>query len=133
MPFKFEKLEVWQLAMELSNKVYAFIEKMPKSEQFNLSSQIRRAVTSISLNIAEGSTGQSDPEQIRFIRYAHRSLMEVVACLILMKERDYLTAEKYDELYSDSEKLSAKLLAMKNYLQKNYKVNEEGEDYKIED
>jgi four helix bundle protein len=62
---------------------------MPKTEQFNLSSQIRRAVTSISLNIAEGSTGQSDPEQVRFIRYAHQSLMEVVACLILMKERLY--------------------------------------------
>jgi four helix bundle protein len=97
MPFKFEKLEVWQLSIDLSTKVYDLIKGLPKSERFNLSSQIRRAVTSISLNIAEGSTGQSDPEQIRFLRYAHRSLMEVVACLILMKERSYLAADKYDE------------------------------------
>ncbi|MFD2531866.1 four helix bundle protein [Gracilimonas halophila] len=133
MPFKFEKLEVWQLAMDLSNKVYDLIRNMPKTEEFNLSSQIRRAVTSISLNIAEGSTGQSDSEQVRFLRYAHRSLMEVVGCLILMKERNYLAIEKYDELYSDAEKLSAKLFAMKNYLQKNYNVNEEGEDFNLED
>tara|TARA_R110002049_G_C8753805_1_gene528178 strand:+ start:268 stop:462 length:195 start_codon:yes stop_codon:yes gene_type:complete len=64
MPFKFEKLEVWQLAMDLSNKVYDLIENLPATEPFNLSSQIRRAVTSISLNIAEGSTGQSDSEQV---------------------------------------------------------------------
>jgi four helix bundle protein len=73
MPFKFEKLEVWQLSMDLSAKVYSLIKNMPKSEQFNLSSQIRRAVTSISLNIAEGSTGQSDSEKIQFIGYAQFS------------------------------------------------------------
>ena len=117
----------------LDPKVYDLIGNMPKTEQFNLSSQIRRAVTSVSLNIAEGSTGQSDPEQVRFIRYAHRSLMEVVACLILMKERGYITADKHDELYKNSKKLSAKLLAMKNYLKNNYNVNEEGEDFDAED
>jgi len=57
MSFKFEKLEVWQLAIDLINKVYNLIEDMPASEKFNLSYQLRRAVTSISLNIAEGSTG----------------------------------------------------------------------------
>ncbi|MAL19263.1 MAG: four helix bundle protein [Balneola sp.] len=133
MPFKFEKLEVWQLSIDLSAKVYSLIENMPKSEQFNLSSQIRRAVTSISLNIAEGSTGQSDPEQTRFIGYAHRSLMEVVACLMLMKDRNYLDQSSYDNLYADTEKLSAKLLAMKNYLRRNSSVSEEGESYNFED
>ena len=119
--------------MDLSAKVYLLIRNMPKSEQFNLSSQIRRAVTSISLNIAEGSTGQSDSEQIRFIGYAHRSLMEVVACLILMKERSYIDQNSYDNLYADTEKLSAKLLAMKNYLRRNSSVREESESYNIED
>ncbi len=59
--------------------------------------------------------------------------MEVVACPILMKERGYITADKHDELYKNSEKLSAKLLAMKNYLKNNYNVNEEGEDFDAED
>lgn len=133
MAFKFEKLEIWQLSIALSDKVYSLIKQLPKSEKFNLGSQIRRAVTSISLNIAEGLTGQSDPEQIRFLRYAHRSLMEVVACILLMYRRSYITKEKYDELYSDTEKLSAKLLAMKNYLENNCNVKEEGEKFNFND
>lgn len=48
---------------------------MPKSEKYNLSSQIKRAATSVPLNIVEGSTSQTDPEQLRFLGYAHRSLM----------------------------------------------------------
>lgn len=74
MPYKFEKLEVWQLAMDYADLILAVIEKLPKKENFNLSSQMDRAVTSISLNIAEGSTGQSDPEQAKFLGYAIRSL-----------------------------------------------------------
>ncbi len=128
MACKFEKLEIWQLAKELAKAIYVLINQLPKEDQFNLSSQIRRAVTSISLNIAEGSTSQTDPEQLRFLSYAHRSLMEVVACLILIYENNYIDKATFNTLYSDSEKLSAKILAMKNAIKKrstsNY-VNEE--------
>ncbi len=75
MGFKFEKLEIWHLSIALSKEVYDLIKALLEEEKFNLSSQIRRAVTSISLNIAEGSTSQTDPEQLRFLGYAHRSLM----------------------------------------------------------
>ncbi|MEQ8523082.1 four helix bundle protein [Gracilimonas sp.] len=132
MAFKFEKLETWQLAINLADEIYHLIEDLPDSEKFNLKSQVQRAVTSISLNIAEGSTGQTDPEQIRFIGYAHRSLMEVVACLILMKKRAYIDEEKFKALYKDSEKLSAKLSAMKNYLKSNNQANDFDESYEIE-
>ncbi|WP_428236633.1 four helix bundle protein [Gracilimonas sp.] len=132
MAFKFEKLEVWQLAVDLADEIYLLIEALPDTEKFNLTSQIQRAVTSVSLNIAEGSTGQTDPEQARFIGYAHRSLMEVVACLILMKKRAYISTELFEKLYQDSEKLSAKLLAMKKYLKKGLQSNEPGKSYEIE-
>jgi len=59
--------------------------------------------------------------------------MEVVACLILINERGYVTADIYRELYEDSEKLSAKLLAMKNYLKKSNYTKEAGESFNIED
>ena len=134
MAFKFERLEIWQLAKDLAKAIYVLINQLPSEEQFNLSSQIRRAVTSISLNIAEGSTSQTDPEQLRFLSYAHRSLMEVVACLILINENKYINQVTFNTLYSDSEKLSAKILAMKNAIRKrstsNY-VNEETENYGI--
>lgn len=134
MAFKFEKLEIWQLAKDLAKAIYVLINQLPSEEQFNLSSQIRRAVTSISLNIAEGSTSQTDPEQLRFLSYAHRSLMEVVACLILINENKYINQATFNTLSSDSEKLSAKILAMKNAIRKrstNNYIKEETENYGI--
>jgi four helix bundle protein len=76
MPFKFEKLEVWDLSLEYVDEVYSLSSNLPVDENYNLKSQIRRAATSISLNIAEGSTGQTNPEQNRFLGYALRSLIE---------------------------------------------------------
>ncbi len=73
MPFKFENLEVWQLGLEYVDLMYELAEKLPRSEDFNLKSQLVRAATSITLNIAEGSTGQSDPEQNRFLGLAIQS------------------------------------------------------------
>ena len=66
MPFKFEKLEVWRLALEYVDLVYALADQLPRSEDVNLKSQLKRAATSVALNIAEGSTGQTDHEQARF-------------------------------------------------------------------
>jgi len=62
MSFKFEKLEVWQMAMDYLDVVYEVAYLLPKDERFNLNDQMRRAATSVQLNIAEGSTGQTDDE-----------------------------------------------------------------------
>jgi four helix bundle protein len=62
MHFKFEKLIIWQKAMDFGENIFQLSYKFPKDEIFNLSSQIRRAVDSIALNISEGSIGQSNPE-----------------------------------------------------------------------
>ena len=63
MAYKFEKLAVWQRALEYVDLVYAVAEALPRAEDFNLKSQITRAASSIALNIAEGSTSQTDAEQ----------------------------------------------------------------------
>jgi four helix bundle protein len=134
MAFKFERLEIWQLSKTLSKSIYQLIKSLPKEEEFNLTSQIRRAVTSISLNIAEGSTSQTDPEQLRFLGYAHRSLMEVVACLMLIHDNEYIDTSVYQQLYSESEKLSAKILAMKKAIRNRNSdsyIREESENYGI--
>ena len=59
MTYKFQKLEIYQLALEYVGLIYDLSETLPGSENFNLKSQITRAATSIALNIAEGSTSQS--------------------------------------------------------------------------
>jgi hypothetical protein len=54
--YSFEKLEVWQLGMEIVHEVYSLTRKFPEEEKFGLTSQMRRAAISIPLNIAEGSS-----------------------------------------------------------------------------
>jgi len=88
MSFKFEKLLVWQKAVDLSADVHVLTKKFPKDELFVLTSQIKRAADSVSLNIAEGSTGQSNAEFKKFLGYALRSDIEVVSCLYLAQRRD---------------------------------------------
>lgn len=67
MSFKFEKLIVWQKAVELSYNVHELTRSFPKEELFILTGQLKRAADSVSLNIAEGSTGQSNPEFNKFL------------------------------------------------------------------
>jgi four helix bundle protein len=71
MAFKFEQLLVWQKAIDLTGIVHEL--KFPKDELFILTSQIKRATDSIALNIAEGSTGQTNPEFKTFLSYSIRS------------------------------------------------------------
>jgi four helix bundle protein len=129
MPFKFEKLEVWDLSLEYVDEVYSLSSNLPGDENFNLKSQIRRASTSISLNIAEGSTGQTNPEQNRFLSYALRSLIETIACLHLMKRRDYIPNDQLKAAYLKGEHLARKLQAFRKSLQTTRSVREDDEAY----
>lgn len=105
MAFKFEQLRVWQVALAFGEKINVIADDFPRKELFNLSSQIRRAADSIGLNIAEGSTGQSNPEQKRFLIFANRSTLEVVACLIKAKLRSYIDEKTFQVLYTEAETL----------------------------
>jgi len=117
MAFKFEKLEVWQLALEYVDLIYTIAAQLPRSEEYNLKSQITRAATSVALNIAEGSTSQSDPEFSRFVGMSIRSLIETVACLHLIRQRNYAETNLVREAYAFAEKLFAKLQALRRSLQ----------------
>jgi len=116
MSFKFEKLEVWQLAVAYLDLIYRLANQLPPFEEYNLKTQIIRAATSISLNIAEGSTSQSNAEQGRFLGLAIRSLIETVACLDLIQSRKYCNGDQIDEIREFAEKLFAKLQAFRKAL-----------------
>ena len=114
MKFKFEKLNIWQKAMDFGEEINILIDKFPEKEKFNLSSQIRRASDSIALNISEGSIGQSNPEQKKFIGYSIRSLAEVVTCLYKAKRRNYIPEDKFDTLYNEAFHLMNMMNAFRN-------------------
>lgn len=80
MAFKFEKLQVWERALYLSAGISNLGKTFPKDELFVFTAHIKRASDSVCLNIAEGSTGQTNAEQKQFVKYAMRSAIEVVAC-----------------------------------------------------
>lgn len=121
MAFKFEELKIWQKALEISFKVNELTKCFPKEEVYVLTSQIKRAADSISLNIAEGSTGQSDAEFNRFLGIAMRSAIEVIACLYIAKKRKIIEDVKFNELYSEIESLTISIQSLRKIL-KNKKI-----------
>jgi four helix bundle protein len=73
----YHDLEIWQRAMTYAVSIYRFTAHLPDAERFNLTSQLRKAATSVPLNIAEGSGCAGDIEFARFLSYAYRSLKEL--------------------------------------------------------
>jgi four helix bundle protein len=114
--YKFQKLKVYQLALDYVDAIYTLSAQLPDTEKFNLSSQIVRASTSIALNISEGSTGQSDAEQNRFLGHAIRSYLETIACLDLIERRNYISKSESDSVRQLGHELFVKLQAFRRSL-----------------
>ncbi len=116
MAFKFEDLKVWQRAIDFSGEVDGLTKRFPVEEKYVLTSQIKRAADSIALNIAEGSTGQSDKEFSRFLGIALRSGIEVVSCLYLGKRRNLISDGDFDRLYKELEEITKMIQGLRNRL-----------------
>lgn len=119
MEMKFEKLKIWKLSLEYLDDIYEMISRLPEEERYNLTNQIRRAATSVSLNIAEGSTGQSDREQSRFLGIAYHSAIETMACLRIMERRGYIEKREFKLVDKKAQYLAKKIQAMRNSLTPN--------------
>jgi four helix bundle protein len=107
--FRFEKLTVWQSARRLSGEVYAVTKSFPRDELFGLTSQLRRAVVSVSANIAEGSGRNSDADFAHFLEMAYGSAMEVASLLYLAADAGHLTLESRDTLLGLTSEVTAQL------------------------
>lgn len=111
--FGFEKLEVWQNSIQLSKLIYYLTLSFPKEETYGLTSQIRRAMISVSSNIAEGSSKNSLKDQARFSEIAFGSLLEVLNQIILAFELSYISEENYIDCRNKIEIISRQLNALK--------------------
>ncbi|MBI2589927.1 four helix bundle protein [Candidatus Berkelbacteria bacterium] len=94
----FESLVLWQKAMDLVTEIYRFSEHFPKTEVYGLTSQLRRAASSIPANVAEGYGRSSIKEEQRFLSIAYGSLMEVETFLILAQRLGYLNDHQFVQL-----------------------------------
>lgn len=93
-----KSLIVWQKSMDFAVAMYQATESFPKSEQYGLTSQLRRAAYSPPSNIAEGYGRHSWADQDRFHEIADGSLAECETFLILSHRLGYFTTEKFEEL-----------------------------------
>ena len=113
---KFEEIEAWQLARELTRQVYEVTRRGSFARDYGLRDQIRDAAGSAMHNIAEGFDGGSDAEFIRFLGYAQRSCTEVQSELYVALDQEYLSADEFDALYALAAKTRSKTGAFIRYL-----------------
>ena len=118
MQFGYEKLEVSKLARGLIREVYLITKNFPDDEKYGLISQLRRAVASVLLNIAEGSNEESKKEFKYFVRISISSLVEVDCGLKIAIDLNYMKIEKYSELDPKIKELYFKLIGLAKYLAK---------------
>jgi four helix bundle protein len=118
MAKNYENLEIWKEAIALATLIYRETKNFPKEELYGLISQLRRAVISISANIAEGAGRSSKQEFNHFINIALGSLNEVESLVYISKELNYLTEDNFNLLKGRIEKVGKLLGGFKNYLRK---------------
>lgn len=112
--FSFENLEVYAKARRLIKDVYLLQNTFPKEERYALGDQIRRAATSITANLAEGSGRQSLREKVHFIEISFGSMTEVFCELQTACDLGYITEEQFDELRPQFADVAKMLSGLRN-------------------
>lgn len=114
--FNFEKLDVWQEAIQFADLVYELTGVFPGEERFGLTNQMRRAAVSISSNLAEGSSRASRTDFGRFVEIATGSLFEVVSQTTIALRREMIARANYNRIYAAAEKQSKMLSGLRRSL-----------------
>lgn len=108
----YTKLEIWKDSILLIKTIYEIVEQLPKSEEYNLKSQMKRAVVSVALNIAEGKSRQTAKDFAHFLNISIASLNEVDACLYICEELSFIMPN--EEIHEKCKVLSYRINALKS-------------------
>ena len=111
--YSFEKLDVWKKSIDFTKTIYKITSRFPENEQFCMVNQIRRAVISVSSNIAEGSGKKSLKDQARFTEIAYGSLMEILNQIILSYKLSFINYTQYNLIREEIENIARQLNALK--------------------
>ena len=113
--FRFRQFQVYKDARKFRKELKQLSkEKFPKEEQFSLTSQLWRALDSIILNIAEGSDRKTDKDFAHYLNQSHTSLNEVVSCLDLALDDEYINEVEHDKYLLKAEEIGNQLTAFRN-------------------
>jgi len=100
---RYRDLLIWQKSLSLIKEIYTEAEKLPKTEEYNLKHQLKRAVVSVALNIAEGKNRRTSKDFINFLNISKGSLAETEAVLLICEELKYLQIS--EDLFARIEEL----------------------------
>jgi four helix bundle protein len=114
--FNFEKLDVWQKAIDFADLVSNKTRAFPSDERFGLTNQLRRAAVSIFSNITEGSSRSSKSDFARFVEIATGSVFEVVSQAFIAHCEGFLSEDQFRKIYTDAEELSRMLSGLRESL-----------------
>ena len=115
---RFEDIEAWKLARELTRKVYRLTEKPRFAKDYGLKRQMQEAAGSSMHNIAEGFDSETNREFIRFLRYSKRSCTEVQSELYVALDEGYISLEEFEDVYDQARRTRAAVRGFINYLKK---------------
>ena len=118
MEFNFEKLDVYKKSNDFVSEIYLLTKNYPKEEMFGLTSQLRRAAVSISLNIAEGSA-RTKKDFSRFVDMARGSILECVTILQISLKQNYINETKFNDFKNKLIEISKMLSGLKRSLTTN--------------
>lgn len=119
--FPFERLEVWELSIELATFILELLENFPKNKHLRLISQLESAVTSPAQNIAEGKGRQYKKEFIQFLYIAQGSIFEVVTLTEVFRRQNLFSTEDSEKILTHCEKIVRKLNGLINSLRESKK------------
>lgn len=115
--FRFRDFNVYKDAINYRMEIKAIVKQyFPKSENYQLTDQVIRAANSVVLNIAEGSDRGTDKDFAVFLNRAHTSLAEIVACLDIALNENYITMKIHQNLLTRAEDLANQLTAFRRKL-----------------
>lgn len=117
--YYFRKLDVYKRSMNLTKDIYVLLKKYPSEERYDLCSQIRRAVTSIPINIAEGFGRFSSKEKAHFISIAYGSLTEISCELELSMMLNYISVEEFGNIENQLLVIGKQLSSLHSSILKN--------------
>ncbi len=116
MGFRFRKFRVYSEIRKFVKDVYGLSSTFPKSEKYGLVDQVRRASTSIVLNLAEGAGKSSDLDFNRFVRVSIGSVNEVVAVLDISLDQGYINKKIHEEFLNKAENIVKQLYGLSKSL-----------------
>jgi four helix bundle protein len=131
---RFEDIEAWKTARELTRMIYALTEQGQFAKDFGLKNQIQRASVSVMSNIAEGFESRTQARFIDFLGHAKASAGEVRSHLYIALDLKYVNQEQFDQVFDLTDKASCQIARFIAYLEthpKSRQVREEGSEYEV--